>query len=93
MERRTYFAVVNPGCCTCIVHCRERQRLRREARREKDGAAATLAAEADKPPFSAAAPPSALGAVSEAFADSLADYLEENPDKMLKDKVGICCAP
>lgn len=67
--------------------CRERQRLRREARREKDGAADALAAEAGKPPFSASAPPSALGAVSEAFADSLADYLEENPDKMLKDKV------
>jgi hypothetical protein len=63
------------------VVCRERQRLRRG----KDAAA--LAAEAEKPPFSAAAPPSALGAVSEAFADSLADYLEENPDQLLKDKV------
>ena len=67
--------------------CRERQRLRRDARRGKDAAAAALAAEAGMPPFSAAAPPSALGAVSEAFADSLADYLEENPDKLLKDKV------
>lgn len=50
---------------------------------------AALAAEAARPPFSAAAPPSALGAVSEAFADSLGDYLEENPEKLLKDKVGV----
>jgi hypothetical protein len=70
--------------------CRERQRLRREARRGKDAATAALAAEAEKPPVSAVALPSALGAVSEAFADSLADYLEDNPEKLLKDKVGGC---
>ena len=39
-------------------------------------------------PAMAASRPSALGAVSEAFADALADYLEQNPDGLLKDKVG-----
>lgn len=70
-----------------LLLCRERQRLRRDARRGKDAAVNALAAEVARPPFAAAAPPTALGAVSESFADSLVDYLEDNPDGLLKDKV------
>ncbi len=63
---------------------RERQKLRRDAKRCKAGAAEALAVAA---PAMASAPPSALGFVSEAFADALADYVEANPDGLLKDKV------
>lgn len=72
-----------------VLCCRERQKLRREARRGKEKAQTALKDSAGAPPAGASAPPSLLGVVSESFGDALADYIDKNPDGALKDKVGI----
>ena len=76
--------------CLCspnapVNDCRERQKLRRAARKGSEGAEAALQ---DGPaPVMSTATAGLLSVVSEAFADALADYVEENPDALLKDKV------